>query len=233
MQEQCIFTHTSAILSLQKYVKVVQQFHELSYEYRWNQVDYLIGGIEDKKRSAEMRFRQMMFALIPECITDKAEEQTYVGKFRKLLDYLNKLSESDETEDCLNVQIITSDDEQVDPRKQVTSVRREAADMMKRVTVQLRKGKHDPYEWLDIAVEPTFDTRRSYRIMIQWLVASSNKVESQIQLIHRRCTQYGLKLISIPQISISPTIFLNTVSAESELFDKSLAMNSIYSQRSG
>lgn len=116
------------------------------------------------------------------------------------------------------MQIVTSDDEQVDPRKQVTSVRREAADMMKRLTVQLRKGKRDPYEWLNIAVEPTFDTRRSYRIMVQWLVASSSKVESQIQLIQRRCTQYGLKLISIPQLSISPTIFLNPVSEDSELW---------------
>jgi hypothetical protein len=202
---------------LQKYVKVVQQFHEFSYEYRWNQVDHLIGGIEDKKRSAEMKFRQLMFALIPERLADKTEEQNYVDKFQKLLEYLNKLRESDETEGGLDVQIVTSDDEQVDPREQVTSVRREAADMMKRLTVQLRKGKRDPYEWLDIAVEPTFDTRRSYRIMIQWLVASSSKVESQVQLIQRRCTQYGLKLISMPQLSISPNIFLNPVSAESSL----------------
>jgi hypothetical protein len=158
-----------------------------------------------------------MFALIPEPLADKTEEQNYVDKFRKLLDYLNKLQESDETDGGLDVKIVTNDDERVDPREQVTSVRRETADMVKRLTVQLRKGKRDPYEWLDIAVEPTFDTRRSYRIMIQWLVASSSKVESQVQLIQRRCSQYGLKLISMPQLSISPNIFLNPVSAESSL----------------
>ena len=192
----------------------MQQFQEFSNEYRWNQVDYLIGGIEEKKRSAEMKFRQLMFALIPERHADKTEELSYIDKFRKLLDYLNKLRENDDTEDGLAVQIVSSDDSRLDPKEQVSKVRREAADTMERVKVQLRKGKRDPYEWLDIAVEPKFDTRRSYRIMIHWLVASSNKVETQVQSIIRRCTQYGLKLVSIPQLSISPNLFLNPVSPE-------------------
>ena len=148
-------------------MKVVQQFHEFSNEYRWNQVDYLIGGIEEKKRSGEMKFRQLMFSLIPERLADETEEESYIEKFQKLLDYLNNLREADK--DGLVVQIISSDDSRLDAKEEVKKVRYEAADTMERITVQLRKGKRDPYEWLDIAVEPTFDTRRSYRIMIQWL----------------------------------------------------------------
>lgn len=198
--------------SLQSYVKVVQDFHEFSNEYRWNQVDHLIGGIEEKKVAGEMKFRQLMFELIPEVHADKAEEQAYIEKFQKLLDYLHKLRERDDAEEALQVQVISSDDKRVDPKDRVPVVRREAVDMMKRITVQLRKGKRDLYEWVDIAVDPTFDTRRSYRILVQWLAASSSKVETQMQLLQRRCTQYGLKLISIPELSISSNLFLNPVS---------------------
>lgn len=193
-------------------MKVVQNFHEFSHEYRWNQVDHLIGGIESKKVAGEMKFRQVSFALIPEGQYDKAGELAYIEKFKKLLDYLNKLRDGDESEGALDVHIISSDDVRVDPKDRVPIVRREAMDMMKRITVQLRKGKRDLYEWIDIAVDPEFDTRRSYRIVVQWLAASSSKVETQMQLIQRRCTQYGLKLIGIPELSMSPDLFLNPVS---------------------
>lgn len=197
---------------LQSYVKVVQDFHEFSHEYRWNQVDHLIGGIESKKVPGDMKFRQVSFALIPEPQNGKADEQAYIEKFKKLLDYLNKLCEGDETEGALDVKIVSSDDTRVDPKDRVPIVRREAVDMMKRITVQLRKGKRDLYEWIDIAVDPDFDTRRSYRIVVQWLASSSSKVETQMQLIQRRCTQYGLKFVSIPELSVSPDLFLNPVS---------------------
>lgn len=153
-----------------------------------------------------------MFALIPERHADKAEEQAYVEKFQKLLEYLNKLRETDDDEGALDIQIISSDDKRVDPKDLAPFVRREATDMMKQTTVQLRKGKRDLYEWVDIAVDPTFDTKRSYRILVQWLAASSSKVEAQMQLIQRRSSTYGLKLVPMPELSISPNLFLNPVS---------------------
>lgn len=172
-----------------------------------------------------MRFRQLQFALIPEQFNSETEEQAYVEKFQKLLEYLNKLREGDAPEDALDIQIITSKDKRVDPKELVPFVRREAVDMMKRITVQLRKGKRDLYEWVDIAVDPTFDTRRSFRIVTQWLAASSSKVDAQIQLIQRRALQFGLKLVSIPELSVTPNLFLNPVSA----FKESLfCINAIY-----
>jgi len=204
--------YPKVFLLIQSYVNVVQDFHEFSNEYRWNQVDHLIGGIEAKKVAGEMKFRQLMFALIPERHADKAAEQAYIEKFRKLLDYLNKLREGNDAEDALDVQIISSDDKRVDPKDRVPVTRREAIDVMKQITIQLRKGKRDLYEWVDIAVDPTFDTKCSWRMLVQWLTSSSSKVETQIQLLQRRCTQYGLKLVTIPELSISPNLFLNPVS---------------------
>lgn len=42
-----------------------------------------------------------------------------------------------------------------------------------------------------------------------WLAASTTKIETQVQSLQRRCTQYGLTLIAAPQLSVSRSVFLN------------------------
>jgi len=76
--------------------------------------------------------------------------------------------------------------------------------------VPLDKGKRDKYDWMEIVIEKTFDTRRTFRIMFHWLVASAIKVEAQIQLLARRCILYGLRLVQFPQISLSSSILLHS-----------------------
>jgi hypothetical protein len=55
---------------------------------------------------------------------------------------------------------------------------------MKRSAVQLRKGKRDPFEWVELASDAEFVTTKSYRIVYNWLAASSGKVDTQLQLLH-------------------------------------------------
>ena len=62
---------------------------------------------------------------------------------------------------------------------------------------------------MEVVVDSTFDTSWSYRIMFHWLVASSNKVDAQVQLLQRRCNQYGLDLKRFPQITVSRNVFVN------------------------
>lgn len=158
-----------------------------------------------------MRFRRVMFGLIPEAFQDRTAEQEYICKFQRLLEYLCKLREKEVTDTPLNVKIVS-----IAERKNVVDdifkVRRTTEDSMIKFTIPLRKGKRDPFEWMEVAIGSTFDTASSYRIMFNWLVASSAKVETQVQLLHRRCTQFGLQLISFPQTTISRDLFLHTVS---------------------
>jgi len=153
-----------------------------------------------------------MFALVPKHFRgDVAAEQEYIAKFQRLLEYLNKLREKDDSKDTtLGVKIVSSRDKQpaaeTDP---VSSTPGIARNSMRRFYVQLRKGKRDPLEWMEVVIDSTFDTTWSYRIMLHWLVASSGKVDAQIQLLQRRCTQYGLNLIPFPQITVSRNVFLN------------------------
>jgi hypothetical protein len=175
-------------------------------------VDNLICGEKENRLEEGMRFRRVMFGLIPEAFATIENEQEYIHKVSRLLEYLGKLREKDDSNATLDIKIISSADNTDSNEDEGLSMRRGNTDAMRRFTMQLRKGKRDPFEWLEIAIDSTFISSRSYKIMFNWLVASSAKVEAQIQLLHRRCTQFGLRLISFPQTTISPNLFLHVVS---------------------
>lgn len=82
----------------------------------------------------------------------------------------------------------------------------------KRFIVDLRKRNDEKYEWMEMVHDSNCDTRRTFRITIQWIVAVSAKIDQQAQLLQRRCTQYGLKLVGVPHYSALRSCFLNPVS---------------------
>ena len=194
-----------------EYTPMTQGFKKFSKPYKWNSVDTLGDG-RNKSLKPEMRYRRLTFSLIPPKFDDGPAELLYISNLKRLLDYLGKIRERrGEPVDELLVTIKSGSDERLDPLKQLKSVRHGTSDekYMKKIVVDLRKGQHELYEWLEIAIDAVFDTARTYRLMVNWLVASSSKVETQVQLLLRRSTQYGLKLQSVPQTAISDNLFLN------------------------
>jgi len=131
-----------------------------------------------------------------------------VQKFLRLLDYLKKLvSHKDAPE--MDVKVVSSKNRQEDA---MDSKYIKSADRLKRFIIQLRKGTRDKYEWLELVIDATFDTQQAFRIDINWLVASGSKVEAQIQLLLRRCSQYGLRIVQLPNYANSSTLYLHPVS---------------------
>ena len=197
----------------QKYVQSIQTFKKYSEPYKWNKVDNLICGEDNRSMEEGMRFRRVMFGLIPESFEDGDAEQEYISKFKRLLEYLEKLKDKEDSTSNLDVEIISNPAEKGASGNEMLNVRRDTSDSMIRFTVQLRKGKRDSFEWIEIAIDSKFDTASSYRIIFNWLVASSTNVEAQVQLLHRRCTQFGLHLIGFPQTTISRNLFLHALAA--------------------
>lgn len=171
-------------------------------------MDNLICGEEERQLEAGMRFRRLMFGIIPDTIKSSQEEAEYVSKFQRLLEYLGKLRDKDSATEPLQVKVISNGVES-GQSDDIFRTRSPTEDSMKKFTIQLKKGTRDPFEWIEIAIDSTLQTSRSYRIMFNWLVASSAKVEAQVQLLSRRCTQFGLQLMSFPQTSISRDLFLH------------------------
>lgn len=197
------------------YSNVRQIFLKYSDQYNWNKVDRIICGDDDREMREGMRFKRIMFGVIPDNFHgDLGEEEAYVAKFRRFLEYLEKLRDKNDSKTPLDIKFVTSVDKQhQEENKRMESTPGLARNSMARFYIQLRKGKRDNLEWMEVAIDSTFDTSWSYRIMFNWLVASSGKVDTQVQLLQRRCTQYGLKLVPFPQISVSRNSFTNPFKA--------------------
>ena len=197
----------------QQYTTSIQTFKKYSEPYKWNRVDNLICGEADRTMDVGMRFRRVMFGLIPERFKSPSDEDEYVSKFKNLLAYLEKLRDKDDSKSSLNVEIVTSKTEKDKKKQDFTKSRQDMTDTMIRFPVQLLRGKKDPFEWIEVAISSTFDTSTSFRIIFNWLVASSAKVETQVQILHRRFKNFGLKFISFPQTTVSWDLFVHAVSS--------------------
>ena len=172
-------------------------------------MDHVILEDIDMELSMPLRCRRLQFELIPPKVTDDVAEQEYIEKFKRLLEYLGKLREKDDASDDLAVEIVTRKDEHPDMLVELKNARLGTTEKMKRFKIRLCKGQKVTYEWVEVSLDSVFDTNRTYRIMFNWLVASTSKVEAHVQLVQRRCVQYGLELISSPQVCISRDLFLN------------------------
>ena len=188
-----------------KYVKVTQEFKKYGDEYLWNKVDNtIVCGDGDMRLFEGSRYRRIMFRILPdEDITDDPKKEgDYVKKFQRLLDYIGKQL-LDITPDQMDIKIITSADAEKEASK-----RRMCFDN-RHFRVPLKKGSADRNQWMEMLIDSTFDTRASYKIMLNWLVASAVQVGAQVKLLQRRCAQYGLRLISFPQDSVTGGVQLH------------------------
>ncbi len=134
--------------------------------------------------------------MIPDLFQDSRGEQEYVKKLHRLIEFLEKLAQTK-----LDIMISSRENSSVLNTNRLT-----------RFIIHLRKGKRDKYEWMEVAINSILDTTQACRISFHWLVASSIKIDTQVQLLQRRCSQFNLNLVVAPTTSLHSSIYLHPVS---------------------
>ena len=200
----------------------MQTFSKYSNPYLWNKVDHLILDNEEQTLNEEMKSRCLSFGLVPYQLCQRVSADEHKSRFRRLLDYLGKLCGLPEDGD-LGIKIAESNDDDnndedhwhygtiaKDNNRTKDRARRSTA-RTKSFLVDLRKRQSDRYEWYEVVLDERFSPGRFFHIVLKWLVASAPKIETQIQLLQRRCTQYGLQLLPFPHLAMSANLVLNPV----------------------
>lgn len=182
----------------QDYVSVFQTFTKYTLPYKWNELDMLISGDEVTNIVEGMRQPRISFVIIPDSFIDSQGENDYLCKFQRLVEYLGKLHPKDEAKN-FSIEIVTTSSD-ADPK---------ASSGDKRFVADLRKKRDDKYEWMELVLDSNCDTRRTFRLTIQWLVCVASKIDQQAKLLQRRCSQYGLKLVKVPHYSCLRSCFMN------------------------
>jgi hypothetical protein len=155
----------------------------------------LLSGDAIKSISEEMRHPRISFLILPDPFTDQKGESEYSSKFQRLVEYFNKL----QSKGSSTIEVETL----------MTSDKSPYASKGKRSFIVDLRRRSDKYEWCEIVLDSNCDTRRTFRVTIQWLVAIGSKIDNQQQLLHRRCAQYGLNLIRVPSYSSLSLCFMN------------------------
>jgi len=159
----------------------------------------LISGDSGATIIEGMRHPRISFVIIPDPFKDSHEEKEYLAKFKRLVDYFVKIQSK---KDSKNIHIEMHTNNGAMPH---------ASSGAERFIVDLTKKRDDKNEWMEMVHDSNCDTRRTFRITIQWLVAVASKIDNQAQLLSRRCSQYGLKLFSVPHYSCLVSCFMNPV----------------------
>lgn len=180
----------------QDYVSVIQTFTKYTRPYKWNELDMVISGDEGPRSLEGMRLPRISFVIIPDSFKDVHGEKEYTSKFQRLVEYLRKIQSKGSKN--ISIEMRTS---------KGAGAQTSSGD--KRFIVDLRKKRDDKNEWMELIHDSTCDTQRTFRMTIQWLVAVASKIDQQAQLLHRRCSQYGLKLVSVPHFSCLTSCFKN------------------------
>lgn len=146
----------------QSYHKMVQSFTKYSSPYLWNPVDRIVCGNSDREMRVGMRFRRLMFGILPDNFEENPQsESEYLKSFERLMDYFNKLRDNVKDTPPLKVKIVSSQNRDT-PKSEhfrTESTPGVEGSSMTRFYVQLRKGKRDIWEWMEVAIDATLDTR--------------------------------------------------------------------------
>lgn len=197
-----------------------QRFEKYKYEYRWNKLDNMLCGDPEKSMTEDSRYRRVSFGLIPDSNMSEDKETEYIQNFQRILDYLNKQI-GDDAEERIYIKIVRTSDGKdssevppskssvhVENRRRNVSQSHRSMNRTKRYTIKLSRGK-EKYQWMVVVMGASFYTKRTYHISFHWLVASGSKIDVQVQMLKRRCSQYGLRLITLPQYSKSANLRLH------------------------
>jgi hypothetical protein len=197
--------HYSLWMPLSKtFQSVSQTFSKFGTLYRWNNLDNLICGDPQKVLSEGFRYRRLGFCIVPDPVTDAEKEHDYVQRLLRLLDYVGKLQHKEAAAGPLGIKVISTFGQSSAKRGSYVG-----EEPVRHLNIQLKKGARDKYEWMELVLDEYFDTRRTYRIGMHWLVASGSKVEAQVQSLLRRAAHFGLTIVPCPQYATSNTLYLH------------------------
>lgn len=146
--------------------------------------------------------RSLSFRIIPDIFQNNEQETNYIKNIMPVILYLERLARK-------NLNIGINDEDTAGNSR--TSKRNSEI----RFKVNLRKG-NDKYEWMEIVVDSSINTKRAFKIMFHWLVATSMKIEYQVKSLQRKAQK--LNLVSAAYSSSGSNLYMHPVSINSFLY---------------
>ncbi len=188
----------------ERYQEVFQTFSKFPEEYPWNRLDNMIAGNLDGHGLDDMtKCRRLAFLIVPEDFENAKDEEGFIRKAKRFIDILERLASKK-----LNIEFESSMMESGQKIERKTET----------VSFIIHSRKQGRYEWIEVTVNKVWKTTRSFRVGFKWLVAGAIKVEAQIHMMQRRCTQFGLTFILAPDYTTNSNWDMNPLVRPESIF---------------
>lgn len=191
------YTYMLWLPSTKSYDRVTIKFKKFAEEYGWNNLDLLLHS-ENMVLRENHRYRRISYRVIPTDYkipgrSDEKLEKTYTEKMEKLIAYLSKY--------------LIKKDVKVTFKTRSDAYSDEENSQWYKVPIDRKKTLN--LEWMQICIDTAYYTDKTFGLVFGWLVASAHHIETIINLVQRRCLEYGLDFICVPQTSLNSNMYLN------------------------
>lgn len=195
-------------------------FHEFALpEYNWNFVDQVLCGYYDQIPDTT-KCRRIRYCIIPPEIQNQEQEQHYIKRFNKWVEYLQtrifgsskSKQHSSSLQEPISVHIpsmfTTQDDDPVhsnpnptsgaSPLKSQQNIKQSTREYKVNITSSSNSSRK---EWLILQLDSVHDTLRCFQFELRWLSCSGVNVEDFTTSFSRKCHQYNLELRRVPEFA--------------------------------
>ncbi|RYH30077.1 hypothetical protein EON65_06335 [archaeon] len=186
----------------------MQSFHQFpTPELKWNLVDNVIVGGDSFDGSLDnIKTRRLRYMVIPHNICTNKDIEAYYEQIEMLLDHFRKnLTKDAKIEVTKDTSLSVNDFVQLEKAfgcislNRFSSVYRQCQRGYSTARLYMRGPKHANPNWLFFKYERNLYSCKAFHFEMHWTVCDSWLIDEYINLLFRRCSKWGLRVVQTPE----------------------------------
>ncbi len=205
-----------------EYQTMTQTFQQYpTPEYAWNTADeILLGNIELDMTNDNVKAKRLRFAILPDYTDENStnncsDVETYFSKIDKLMHHIGKY--------CSNNEVI------IDVIKD--NIETKSTNNSKNynvVKIWLQGPNHSNPKWAFFKYDGCASMNRAFKLEFHWLACDSWLMDDFVNILHRRCTSWSLRMAQIPEFFCTSNLQVHPFRAQPYIQVPSTFVNNVH-----
>ena len=205
-----------------EYQTMTQTFQQYpTPEYAWNTADeILLGNIELDMMNDNVKAKRLRFAILPDYTDENStnncsDVETYYSKIDKLMQHIGKY--------CSNNEVI------IDVIKE--NIETKITNNSKNynvVKIWLQGPNHSNPKWAFFKYDGCASMNRAFKLEFHWLACDSWLMDDFVNILHRRCTSWSLRMAQIPEFFCTSNLQVHPFRAQPYIQVPSTFVNNVH-----
>ncbi len=206
-----------------EYQTMTQTFQQYpTPEYAWNTADeILLGNIELDMNNDNVKAKRLRFAILPDytdenTLNNSTDVDTYYSKIDKLMQHIGKY--------CSTNEVI------IDVIKDINDIYKTKNNSKNYnvVKIWLQGPNHSNPKWAFFKYDGSASMNRAFKLEFHWLACDSWLMDDFVNILHRRCTSWSLRMAQIPEFFCTSNLQVHPFRAQPYIQVPSSFINNVH-----